>query len=129
MSNTVMDTATAEAYLSYKLLCHMNQPFTLPHLTSILFHITQMSANIPLPVNSAIHVVAFILKKHTACEIAQAAAEQLATDLVPQLTAQLKDAITLQVGNITSASELLANSVQTLENSLTPTVENAERMH
>lgn len=129
MSNPVMDTQTAEAYLSYKLLCLQNEPFTLPHLTSILFHITQMSANIPLPVITATRAVAFILKKHSACEIAKAAAEQLAAELVPQLTAQLKEAAALHVDSINSASEQLTNTVNLLDDSLAPTVENAERMH
>ncbi|KIK41500.1 hypothetical protein CY34DRAFT_761526 [Suillus luteus UH-Slu-Lm8-n1] len=121
MSNPVMDTQTAEAYLSYKLLCLQNKPFTLPHLTSILFHITQMSANIPLPVIMATCAVAFILKKHSACEIAKAAAEQLAAKLVPQLTAQLKEAATLHVDSINSASEQLTNTVNLLGDSLAPT--------
>ncbi|KIK34629.1 hypothetical protein CY34DRAFT_97638, partial [Suillus luteus UH-Slu-Lm8-n1] len=127
MSNPVMDTQTAEAYLSYKLLCLQNEPFTLPHLTSILFHITQMSANIPLPVITATRAVAFILKKHSACEIAKAAAEQLAAELVPQLTAQLKEAAALHVDSINSASEQLTNTVNLLDDSLAPTVENAEQ--
>lgn len=129
MSNPVMDTATAEAFLSYKLLCHMNEPFTLSHLTSVLFHITQMSANIPLPVTSAIRAVAFILKKHSACEIMKATAEQLASDLVLQLTAQLKDSISHHVNELQATTECIATSAQQIDSTLAPTVEAAERLH
>lgn len=129
MSNPVMDTATAEAFLSYKLLCHMNEPFTLSHLTSILFHITQMSANIPLPVTSAIRAVAFILKKHSACEIMKATAKQLASDLVLQLTAQLKDSISHHVNELQATTECIATSAQQINSTLAPTVEAAERLH
>ncbi|KIK34516.1 hypothetical protein CY34DRAFT_97858 [Suillus luteus UH-Slu-Lm8-n1] len=129
MWNSVMDTASAEAFLSYKLLCHRNEAFTLAHLTSILFHITQMSANIPLPVTTAIRAVAFILKKHTACEIAKAAAEQLASDLVPQLTAQLKDSLSLHTTDLQATTERLANLAQQADNTLVPTVASVERLH
>ncbi|KAG2740247.1 hypothetical protein P692DRAFT_20753706, partial [Suillus brevipes Sb2] len=82
----VMDTDSAEKFLTSKLLCLEDQSFTLAHLSSILFHITQMSAATPVPVVSAIRAVAFILKKHTACEIAEAAAKTLATSLSAALT-------------------------------------------
>jgi chaperonin cofactor prefoldin len=129
MSNTVMDTATAEAYLSYKLLCHRNEPFTLPHLTSILFHITQMSANIPLPVTSAIRAVAFILKKHSVCEIAKATAKQLTSELVPQLMTQLQETLSQHTSDLQATTEPIASSAQQINSTLAPTVEAAERLH
>lgn len=129
MSNTVMNTATAEAFLSYKLLCHKNEPYTLSHLTSILFHITQMSANMPVPVTSAIRAVAFILKKHAACEIAKTAAEQLASELVPQLTAQLKETLSSHTTDLQATTARLAASIQQIDTNLAPTMEAAERMH
>ncbi|KAG1883271.1 hypothetical protein F4604DRAFT_1677619 [Suillus subluteus] len=129
MSNSVMDTTSAEAFLTSKLLCHSNQPFTLSHLTSILFHITQMSTGTPLPVITAIRAVTFILKKYTACEIANAAAEQLATAIVLQLTTQLKEVIVLQLEDMQATSEHLADSAKQISESLTPTIENVERMH
>ncbi|KAG1866693.1 hypothetical protein F4604DRAFT_1927966 [Suillus subluteus] len=129
MSNSVMDTVSTESFLNAKLLCHSGQPFTLPHLTSILFHITQMSTHTLLPVITVICAVTFILKKHTACEIATAATEQLSTDLVPQLVALVKAAVTSQFEGMHTTSEQLANSVQQLSDSLTPTIESAEQMH
>jgi hypothetical protein len=133
----VMDTDSAEKFLTSKLLCLENQSFTLAHLSSILFHITQMSAATPVPVVSAIRVVAFILKKHTACEIAEAAAKTLATSLSAALTDSISTrlvdhtiaALAPQVANIHAASEALAKTAQQAEDTLTTTLDKAERLH
>ncbi|KAG1818630.1 uncharacterized protein BJ212DRAFT_1479630 [Suillus subaureus] len=129
MLNSVMDAMSTEAFLTSKLLCHRDQSFTLSHLTSILFHITQMSTGTPLPVIIVIHAVAFILKKHTVCEIVNTAAKQLVTTIVLQLTAQLKEALTLQVMDMQATSEHLTNSIKQISETLTPMIEMAECMH
>ncbi|KAG2357201.1 CHAT domain-containing protein [Suillus spraguei] len=89
----VMDTDSAENFLTSKLLCIEGQPFTLINLSSILFHITPMSSVTPAPVHAAIRAVAFLLRKHTACEIAEAAAKNLATSLTDALTNTLSNRI------------------------------------
>ncbi|KAG2738752.1 hypothetical protein P692DRAFT_20920594 [Suillus brevipes Sb2] len=131
----VMDTDSTEKFLTSKLLCLEDQSFTLAHLSSILFHITQMSAATPVPVISAIRAVAFILKKHTACEIADAAAKTLATSLSTALTESISTrlvdhtiaALAPQVASIHAASEALAKTAQQAEDTLTTTLDKAER--
>ncbi|KAG2047763.1 hypothetical protein BDR06DRAFT_963504 [Suillus hirtellus] len=56
--NNIMDTDSAEKFLASKLLYHGGQPYTLTHLISILFHITQMSSVTLVPVTAAIRAVA-----------------------------------------------------------------------
>jgi hypothetical protein len=107
------------------------------HLTSILFHITQMSSATPVPVNAAIRAVAFLLKKQIVCEIAEAAARNLAEDLTNRLTDTLTTrlidhtiaALAPQVTNIHAASESLAKTAQKTEDSLLVTLDKAERLH
>jgi hypothetical protein len=132
-----MDTESAEKYLTSKLLCQLGQPFTLTHLTSILFHITQMSSATPVPVNAAIRAVAFLLKKQIVCEIAEAAARNLAEDLTSRLTDTLTTrlvdhtiaALAPQVATVHAASESLAKTAQKTEDSLLVTLDKAERLH
>ncbi|KAG2356878.1 hypothetical protein BDR07DRAFT_1491357 [Suillus spraguei] len=64
LPNDVMDTTSVETFLASKLLCLEGQPFTLTHLSSILFHITQMSTTTPVPVTAAVRAVVFLLRKH-----------------------------------------------------------------
>lgn len=131
--NNVMDTDSAEKFLSSKLLCQEGQPYSLTHLVSILFHITQMSATTPLPVVSAIRAVAFILKKHTACEIAEAAARQLADTLSDAITGKIVDhaiaALAPQIASLHSASEALAVTAKNAEDTLTTSLDKTERIH
>lgn len=129
LPSNVMDTASAESYLKVKLLSHGGQAYTLSHLSSILFHITQMSANTPLPVITAIRAVAYILKKHTACEIAEAAANHFSTTLAPQLIDHVIMAITPQLTNLRSTSELLSATVHQAEETLNTTISEATNIH
>ncbi|KAG1781473.1 hypothetical protein EV702DRAFT_1192966 [Suillus placidus] len=105
LTSTVMDTMSAESYLVTKMLCQKDQPYSLTHLLSILFHITQMTASIPLPVTTAIRAVAFILKKHI--------------QLVERITAAIKPPLE----SIQNASEHLQNSIQQTGESLTSTTD------
>src|SRR5437588_1735438 len=114
----VTDFTSAEKYLSKIQLSQSDEPFTLTHLTSILLHITQLSVNTPLPVITATRAVAFILKKHTACEIASAAAKQLTDTLSSRIVNNVIGAIAPQVANVLSTSE-----------SLTSTLEQANRLY
>ncbi|KAG2355662.1 hypothetical protein BDR07DRAFT_1490529 [Suillus spraguei] len=105
LPNDVMDTTSAEKFLTSKLLCLEGQPFTLTHLSSILFHITQMSTTTtPVPVTAAVRAVAFILRKHVVCEIAEAAAKNLATSLSTSLTATLTKSLSTRLVDHTIAA-------------------------
>lgn len=111
LPNKVMDTKSAECYLQDKLLSIQNQPFTLTHITSILFHITQMTTGIPLPVTTAIRAVAFVLKRHIACEIAEAAAEHLSDSISPKVTDQILATLTPQIDKIRKLSATLNSTI------------------
>ncbi|KAG1860233.1 hypothetical protein DFJ58DRAFT_726025 [Suillus subalutaceus] len=118
--SAVMDTESAEAYLASKLLCQVGQPFTLTHLSTILFHIRQMFTVTPVPVNAAICAVAFLLKKQMVCEIAEAAAKELALTL---------SALAPQIAGVHAASESLAKTAQKTEDTLAITLDKAECLH
>jgi hypothetical protein len=124
-----MDTTGVEAYLSTKLLSQSGQPYTLTHLSSVLFHITQMLATTLLPVITAVQAVAFLLKKHTACEIAEATALQLSSTLAPQIIEQVITAIKPQMENICEATKNIKDGTQEPLDSLATTVEDAEHLH
>jgi len=67
---------------------------------------------------TAIRAVAFILKRHSACEIADVAAKQLIDNLTPHLVNNVIAAIAPQVARILTTSE-----------SLTSTVEQADKLY
>ncbi|KAG1809790.1 uncharacterized protein HD556DRAFT_1302221 [Suillus plorans] len=135
--SNVMDTDSAEKFLASKLLCHEGQPYTLTHLVSILFHITQMSAVTPVPVTAAIRAVAFILKKQIACEIADTAAQRLADTLTNSLSESITNrlvdhaiaALAPQVAEVHTASQALAKTAQQAENTLISSLDKAECLH
>lgn len=133
LPNDVMDTTDAEKFLTSKLLCLENQPFTAAHLSSILFHITQMSSATPTPVIAAIRAVAFLLRKQIVCEIAEAAANTLATSLTDTISSRLVDhaiaALAPQIASIHVASEALSKMAQQADTALTTTLDKAERLH
>ncbi|OAX31620.1 hypothetical protein K503DRAFT_811559 [Rhizopogon vinicolor AM-OR11-026] len=110
--NPVTDHISAEKYLSKTLISQIDEPYTLTHLTSILLHITQISGNTPLPVITAIRVVAFIMKKHTACEIATAAAKQLMDTLSSHIVNNVIGAIAPHVANVLSTSESMTSTLE-----------------
>jgi hypothetical protein len=107
----VTDTESAEKFLSTKLLCQEGQPYSAVHLSTILFHITQMSSATPLPVNTAIRAVAFLLKRHVAYEIAEVAAKHLSDMLAPRIVDHVIAAIAPQVATVHNASETLSLTI------------------
>ncbi|KAG2068760.1 hypothetical protein BDR04DRAFT_1157432 [Suillus decipiens] len=115
--SSVMDTESAEKYLMSKLLCQMGQSFMLTHLTSILFHITQMSSATPALVNAAIRAVMFLLKKRID--------NTLTTHLVDHTIAALAP----QVANVHATAESLAKTAQKMEDTLLLTLDKVERLH
>ncbi|KAG2747165.1 hypothetical protein P692DRAFT_201791369 [Suillus brevipes Sb2] len=133
MPNDVMNATDAEKYLTTKLLCLEGQPFTLQHLSSILFHITQMSAVTPAPVTAATRAVAILLRKHVVCEIAEAAAKTISSTLTDSLATRLVDhtiaALAPQIASIHVASEALAKTAQLADNTLSTTLDKAEKLH
>lgn len=104
----IMNTNQAKKYLAKNLLYHFNQQFTLYHITSTLFHITQLKA-IPLPVIEAIRSVAFILKLYKANKIAELASKHITTNLTPKIAEHVIAAIAPQVVKILTMSESLNN--------------------
>ncbi|KAG1860100.1 hypothetical protein F4604DRAFT_1684477 [Suillus subluteus] len=124
--STVMDTESAEAYLESKLLCQVGQPYTLSHLSTILFHITQMSTVTPVPVNAAIRAVAFLLKKqiiagiHVASESLAETAQKAENTLIvtldkaERLHRLARDERTEQEGGVSVASERLEETADAL---------------
>jgi len=115
LPNTVNNIESAEKFLIKKLLCHEDEPFTLNHLVSILFHITQISPSTPLPVITAIRAVAFLLKKHAVCEITDSVSQQITSTLVPHLVDNFIGAIAPQIAKVLSASESLDKSLEKAE--------------
>lgn len=110
--NIVKDIESRKEFLRSKLLCHVDQPFTLTHLISVLFQITQMSSSTPAPVISATRAVAFILKEHIACDIAEKAAKQISESLSARLVEHVVAAISPQVALVHSASQAIADSLE-----------------
>lgn len=128
LSSVVTDPISAEQYLSSNLLCHLDEPFTLTHLISTLFHITQLPKT-PLPVITAIRATAFILKKHAADEIAETVARQLSDTLTPKIVDHVIAAIAPQVAKVLDTSTTLENSLKRVDatnQSLTSTLEKTD---
>lgn len=114
LPSTIKNTVNAEEYLKKNLLCHIDEPFTLTHLISVLFHITQLKA-VPLPAVEAIRAVAFIMKKHEANEIAETITDQITNNLSPRIAEYVIAAIAPQVAKILSTSESLENTLKEAE--------------
>jgi len=115
LPNVVNSPESAEKFLIKKLLCHEDEPFTLTHLVSTLFHITQISPATPLPVVTAIRAVAFLLKKHAVCEIADTVSQQISTALIPHLVDNFIGAIAPQIAKVLTASESLDKTLEKIE--------------
>ncbi|KAG1800131.1 hypothetical protein EV424DRAFT_1352180 [Suillus variegatus] len=111
LPSTVMNINHAKDYLAKNLLCHIDQPFTLCHITSTLFHITQLKA-ILLPAIEAIRAVVFILKSHEANEIAELVSEHISTNLTPKIAEHVVAAIAPQVARILTTSENLDSTLK-----------------
>ncbi|KAG1717354.1 hypothetical protein EDB19DRAFT_2008500 [Suillus lakei] len=120
-TNKVKDSLSGKNFLEAKLLCHVDQPFTLNHLISVLFQITQMSSSTPVPVVAAIRAIAFILKDHAASELATLVAKQVTDDVTSKLVDHVIAAISPQVTLIHNASQMLTSTLEgatTLHNSI-----------
>ncbi|KAG1803596.1 uncharacterized protein HD556DRAFT_594542 [Suillus plorans] len=115
LPNTVLNYQTAEDYLTKKSLCLSGEPYTLTHLISILFQITQISSSIPLPVITAIRAVAFIMKKHEASELAKEVAQQITEAITPNIVDNVIAAIAPQVAKVLTASDLLETTLGQVE--------------
>ncbi|KIK34353.1 hypothetical protein CY34DRAFT_50906, partial [Suillus luteus UH-Slu-Lm8-n1] len=123
LANTVKNADSGRKYLESKLLCLIDGPYTLTHLISILFQITQMSGTIPATVTAAIRAVAFIMKDHVADEMAERVAEKatgkvadrVAECITESFSAKMIDhviaAISPQVALVHSASQSLVASL------------------
>ncbi|KAG0692993.1 hypothetical protein DFH29DRAFT_1007803 [Suillus ampliporus] len=110
--NKVMDHLSTEKYLSQILISLSNEPYMLTHLTLILLHITQLPGNTPMHVIAAIRTVTFILKKHTACEIAETAAKQVVDTLSTRIVNSVITAIAPQVATVLHSSESLVTTLK-----------------
>ncbi|KAG2150311.1 uncharacterized protein EDB93DRAFT_1249874 [Suillus bovinus] len=114
MPSIVMNIENAKEYLNKNLLCHIDQPFTLTHLISALFHITQLKS-VPLPAIEAIRAVTFILKKHEANELADKILKQITDALTLKIAEHIVAAIAPQVVKILSTSEHLDETLKEAE--------------
>ncbi|KAG2050041.1 hypothetical protein BDR06DRAFT_1011655 [Suillus hirtellus] len=120
-ANKVKDSLSGKNFLEVKLLCHVNQPFTLNHLISVLFQIMQMSSSTPVPVVATIWAVAFILKDHAASELATLVTKQVTDDVTSKLVDHVIVAISPQVALVHNASQMLTSTLEeatTLHNSI-----------
>lgn len=109
LPSIVMDPISTEQYLSLNLLCHLDELFTLIHLISTLFHITQLPKT-SLPVVTAIRATVFLLKKHTTDEIAETVACQLSNTLTSKSVDHIIATIAPQVAKILNVSAWRAHS-------------------
>ncbi|KAF8136200.1 hypothetical protein EV363DRAFT_1158502, partial [Boletus edulis] len=80
----VKDADSGAAYLEKTLLCLVGQPFTIKHLATILFHVTQIKS-VPLPAIEAIRAVAFLLE----CEAITQTANTIMTYIREDLSNQV----------------------------------------
>lgn len=112
MPNKVKDSATGKTFLELKLLCHVGQTYTLSHLISVLFQVTQMSSTMPIHVTLAICAVAFIMKEHIASKIAELAAKPITDNLTAKLVDHMVAAISLQVASIHNTSQTLNATIK-----------------
>lgn len=102
-----MDSISGKTFLESKLLSHVDQPFTLEHLISVLFQITQMSSATPAPVIAATRAVAFLLKDHAANELADTIAKHITNNVTSKLVDHVIAAISPQVALVHTASQSL----------------------
>ncbi|KIK40535.1 hypothetical protein CY34DRAFT_87162 [Suillus luteus UH-Slu-Lm8-n1] len=112
-TNKVKDSLSGKNFLEAKLLCHVDQPFTLNHLILVLFQITQISSSTPVPVIAAIQAIAFILKDHVASELATLVAKQVTDEVTSKLVDHVVAAISPQVA--LKALQTLAPSLDAMQ--------------
>jgi len=99
--NVVKDAVSGKAHLEKTALAVSRKPYATDTLAEILFHITQIKG-VPLPAQTAIRAVAFILEEQTELKIADLVAKHTITALAPHI-AQLQE----EVAKISKASEEL----------------------
>jgi hypothetical protein len=87
----------------------------------------------PAPVTAAIRAVAILLRKHVVCEIAEAAAKTISSTLTDSLATRFVDhtiaALAPQIASIHVASEALAKTAQLAGDTLSTTLDKAEKLH
>ena len=89
-----------EKYLCSKLLSLAIHPFTLEHISSTLFHISQIEG-IPLPVVEAVCTIAFIIDKECVSHMAEVLIEHIKDTVASKVVT----AISLHLGELLIASE------------------------
>ena len=94
-----------EKYLHSKLLSLANHPFTLEHISSTLFHISQIEG-IPLLVVEAVHTIAFIVDKECVSHTAKVLIEHIKDMVASKVVA----AISLHLGELLIASECISEA-------------------
>ncbi|KAG2029404.1 hypothetical protein BDR03DRAFT_1018444 [Suillus americanus] len=116
LSGAVTNTESAEKYLASVLLHQAAEPLTFLHLAGILFQITQMDKPILISVTNTIRVVAFILKRQAASEIAEVVTEFTAKHLSEALSSSIVNsvvaAIAPQVAAVHSTAENLRDMLE-----------------
>ena len=98
----VQSVEDGEKYLHSKLLSLASHLFMLEHISSTLFHISQIEST-PLPVAEAIHAIAFIAEKECASHMA----ELLIKHIKDMVVNKVIMAISPQIGEILVVSEYI----------------------
>lgn len=139
LTNRVKDAPSGKTFLESKLLCHVGQPFTVNHLISVLFQITQMSSSTPVPVVAAIRAVAFLLKDVETCNVVDAITKQAAHSITTKLdddnvadalSRKITDNITARlVDHVVAAISPQVALVHDASQTLTSTIEGARTLH
>lgn len=130
MANTVKNTDSGKKYLESKLLCLIDEPFTLTHLISILFQIMQMSGTIPATAIAAIWAVAFIMKNHVMDEIAEQVAETAAGKVTDRVAKHITESISAKmVDHVIAAISPQVTLVHFTSQSLSSLLEQATKLH
>ncbi|KAG2351250.1 hypothetical protein BDR07DRAFT_1502152 [Suillus spraguei] len=75
----------------------------------------QMRDTIPLPVTTTIRAAAYILKKHTACEMATEVAKKISDTLTPCIIEHVVGAIAPQMAKLLTTSDLLLSTLDRTE--------------
>ncbi|KIJ11401.1 hypothetical protein PAXINDRAFT_157320 [Paxillus involutus ATCC 200175] len=107
----VQDAKSGAAYLNKSLLSVVGESFTIEHLATMLFHISQMDT-IPLMAIEAIRAVAFLLEDDAASQIAAIMTAHI-TDLASKEIAS--QVITAIAPHVLKTSESLHENVEEIK--------------
>ena len=102
--NVVKDAVSGKTHLEKTALAVSGKPYSTDTLTEILLHITQIKG-VPLPAQTAIRAVAFILEEQTELKIADSVAKLTIMALAPHI-AQLQE----EVSKISKATGEIATT-------------------